>query len=432
MIPSCLASGVSAIMQKTTGVLTLTILGILGQAAACWAGDELPETGEKRDTLLYVRTDPPGAKVLLNGKELGVSNGLFPVEPGTGTILVELEGRQPGQRQVIIRANGVTRVELKLKPQTKAYGAHSIGRPSQGTMEPVSSTVGVKFFRPGDSITITEVKATSPDLKNGDKMIVSGYYTLASEPRASLCFFTTATTGSGIGPIRPEQTIGIAKGEGRFELSKTLDCDGYHHVTFYSVATGKPFGGLYFGTAKRMEEIKHWDVRKVGYTAIEPGHSSVELQSEQKTDVKARRRRLRLLRSRRLADPKMPASPATSRKGPLNWLASPITRRPLNQRGGSRMARRRISLRWRPSQRDGHSPRRTSRLRFSSASRTCPAARLIRSSISTLTRACGAAPGSWMIMEESCQTAMCSPPNLARRPKRPGSESASPWAHGKR
>ena len=86
----------------------------------CASGQTSPKTGEKRDTLLYVRTVPPGAKVLLNGKELGTSNGLFPVEPGTGTILVELEGREPGERQVIIRANGITRVELKLKPQAKA------------------------------------------------------------------------------------------------------------------------------------------------------------------------------------------------------------------------------------------------------------------------------------------------------------------------
>ena len=37
----------------------------------------------------------------------------------------------------------------------------------------------VGSFRHGDSITITEVKATSPDLKSGDKVIVKGHYTLA-------------------------------------------------------------------------------------------------------------------------------------------------------------------------------------------------------------------------------------------------------------
>ena len=248
-------------LRKTSRLLAVVLLCGIGQAVEFLRADEPVKTGEKRDTLLYVRTDPPGAKVFLNGKELGISNGLFPVEPGTGTILVELEGRKPGERPVIIRANGITRVDLKLKPQAKADDAHFIGRPPQGTVQPVSNTVGVNSFRDGDSITIMEVKATSPDLKNGDKVIVKGYYTLASEPEASLCLFATATTGSGIGPIRPGQTIGITKGAGPFELFETLDCDGYLHVTFYSVPGGKPFGGLYFGTAKQMEEIKHWDVR---------------------------------------------------------------------------------------------------------------------------------------------------------------------------
>ena len=108
-------------MLRTFGrLLALVLLCGVGQAGVPSGADESVKTGEKRDTLLYVRTDPPGAKVLLNGKELGTSNGLFQVDPGTGTIYVELEGREPGERQVIIQANGVTRVELQLKPQANA------------------------------------------------------------------------------------------------------------------------------------------------------------------------------------------------------------------------------------------------------------------------------------------------------------------------
>jgi hypothetical protein len=109
-------------------------------------------------------------------------------------------------------------------------------------------TVGPKFFRSGDSITITEVKATSPDLRTPFKVTVKGHYTLASEPKASLCLFATATKGSGKSEVRPEQRIRITKGQGEFELSETLDCDGYLHVSFYN---GESFGGLYFGTAKQ-------------------------------------------------------------------------------------------------------------------------------------------------------------------------------------
>ena len=130
----------------------------------------------------------------------------------------------------------------------------------------IQVTLGVKFFSDGDSITITEVKATSPDLKTGDKVIVKGRYTLSSNPKASLSLFVTDTKGPGKGEIRPEQNVGISKGQGEFELSTTLEYGGYLHITFYSVADGKPFGGLYFGTAKQMEEIKHWDLRR-WYTA---------------------------------------------------------------------------------------------------------------------------------------------------------------------
>jgi hypothetical protein len=132
--------------------------------------------------------------------------------------------------------------------------------------EIIQVTVGVKFFRDGDSITITEVKATSPDLKTGDKVIVKGHYTLASKPKASLSLFETAKKGPGEAEIRPEQRIGISNGLGEFELSTTLEYDGYLHVTLYSVPEGKSFGGLYFGTAKQMEDIKNWDLRS-RYTA---------------------------------------------------------------------------------------------------------------------------------------------------------------------
>ena len=132
--------------------------------------------------------------------------------------------------------------------------------------EIIQVTIGVKFFRDGDSITITEVKSTSPDLKTGDKVIVKGRYILASKPKASLFLSVTDTKGPGKSEIDPEQKIGITEGQGNFELSATLKYDGYLHVTFCSAAENKPFGELYFGTAKQMEEIKHWDARS-WYTA---------------------------------------------------------------------------------------------------------------------------------------------------------------------
>lgn len=130
----------------------------------------------------------------------------------------------------------------------------------------IQVTIGPKFFQDGDSIIITEIKAISPDLKTGDKVTVKGSYTLASKPKATLSLFATDTQGPGKEESQPEQKKDISSGQGEFELSITLKCDGYLHVTFYSVPDGKPFGGLYFGTAKQMEEIKAWKIQD-WYTA---------------------------------------------------------------------------------------------------------------------------------------------------------------------
>ena len=126
-------------LKKTSGLLVLVLLCGVGQVGGLMRADEPIKTGEKRDTLLYVRTDPPGAKVFLNGKELGTTNGLFRVEPGRGKIFLELEGRKADERQVTIQANGVTRVEVELKPQPKATT----------TAEPakIPFVLGAKSFR---------------------------------------------------------------------------------------------------------------------------------------------------------------------------------------------------------------------------------------------------------------------------------------------
>ena len=103
--------------MKRTLVFAVALLCVVVQIAACLAADP-PKTGEKRDTLIYVRSDPPGAKVLVDGKELGRTNGLFPVDAGVATVILELKGHAPVTKQVTIQAEGITRIEIELKPQT--------------------------------------------------------------------------------------------------------------------------------------------------------------------------------------------------------------------------------------------------------------------------------------------------------------------------
>jgi hypothetical protein len=169
-------------------------------------------------------------------------------------------------KPLVIQADENGEVSLLVK-RKEDFSAASAFSDSAIQQKIIHVTEGVKFFRDGDSITITEVKATSPDLKTGDKVIVKGRYTLSSKPKATLSLFATDKKGGpGKGETRPEQKICISQGQGEFALATTLEYDGYLHVTFYSIAEGKPISGLYFGTAKQMEEIKHWDVRS-WYTA---------------------------------------------------------------------------------------------------------------------------------------------------------------------
>jgi len=78
------------------------------------------EAKTKRDTLLYVATSPSGAKVLVDGKPIGTTDGLFPIEPGVRRIIVELRGHDQQGKEVTIRAGDITRLKLRLKRRTDA------------------------------------------------------------------------------------------------------------------------------------------------------------------------------------------------------------------------------------------------------------------------------------------------------------------------
>ncbi len=68
--------------------------------------------------MLFVRTVPPGAKVLSDGQLLGDSDDVFPIEPGTHRIAIELNGYEPKEEKVAVRRGEVTRLTLELKKRT--------------------------------------------------------------------------------------------------------------------------------------------------------------------------------------------------------------------------------------------------------------------------------------------------------------------------
>lgn len=70
---------------------------------------------------LSVETDPPGARVSVDGEERGTAPvELEGLEPGEVTVAARMNGRIPEQREVTLEASKTAEVKLVLKPRRKA------------------------------------------------------------------------------------------------------------------------------------------------------------------------------------------------------------------------------------------------------------------------------------------------------------------------
>jgi hypothetical protein len=79
-------------------------------------------TAGQLPTRLYVRTIPAGARVVLDGKELGLSDNLFIVLPGGHTVTIELEGHLPEKRDVKLPAERITRLVITMVKRQDPVG----------------------------------------------------------------------------------------------------------------------------------------------------------------------------------------------------------------------------------------------------------------------------------------------------------------------
>ena len=134
-----------------------------------------------------------------------------------------------------------------------AFGGRAATDETSGNLpHAVRFELGDAQFARGDNITITQMRGTSETIATGGTYCVEGTYTLASGDEADLAFFTTTITDSGPSPIDPRQHVRLKKGTGSFRLVKTLNEDGYLHLSFYPVPSGGDFGGVYFGQGNRV------------------------------------------------------------------------------------------------------------------------------------------------------------------------------------
>jgi len=123
----------------------------------------------------------------------------------------------------------------------------------------VAFDVGATEFSSGDRIVVERVHSSTGQIAPGAALTVLGRYELCSRETALLYLGVTATTSVGAATaVEPRQQSEVALGSGQFELTYVVPGPGYPHVTFYDSSTGKPFGGVYFGTDETLLRTKSW------------------------------------------------------------------------------------------------------------------------------------------------------------------------------
>ncbi len=100
----------------------LFFLALLTLLAGALFAQEVEKLSEPK-TLLFIRTVPEGASVLIDGKKVGATDDLFRVEPGVRRIVIELDGHTPQSKELTIRAGRITRLVLQLKQSQSPTGA---------------------------------------------------------------------------------------------------------------------------------------------------------------------------------------------------------------------------------------------------------------------------------------------------------------------
>jgi hypothetical protein len=111
--------------MRSAAVLPTLLLSLAILSAGCGQPPGVATSASPK-TRLYVRTVPPGAQVMVDGKPLGASDGLFLVPAGTSRVSVQFDGQTPQVQQVEIAAGQITRIEIKLG-EAAAAGARGMG-----------------------------------------------------------------------------------------------------------------------------------------------------------------------------------------------------------------------------------------------------------------------------------------------------------------
>jgi hypothetical protein len=84
-------------------------------------------------TVIDIRSDPPGAAIVLDGNRIGVTNATFNTFPGTHVVALEKPGYEAASREVVVEEGMTARVALTLRPSSART---EIRRPRRSRLVP--------------------------------------------------------------------------------------------------------------------------------------------------------------------------------------------------------------------------------------------------------------------------------------------------------
>ena len=123
-------------------------------------------------------------------------------------------------------------------------------------MHPVQFQLGDTYLLPGDSIKIDQVRGTSDAISRGNLYEVTGTYTLASHPNATLAASVSTNENGGKSSWMRVQQVDVDQGSGRFRLFFYMETSGFPHISLYPADRGESFAGVYFGTGSSVMPVK--------------------------------------------------------------------------------------------------------------------------------------------------------------------------------
>src|SRR5262249_48659295 len=170
----------------------------------------------RRTSERFSRSESSGAAVAEQALHLTRPRTLFRVAPCVSCRLV---GIPAGQVSLMFGAQETFIMRAVLLTGLLLSSSVLAAPPAQMS---VPTALGPKAFRDGDVIEITDVRATSPKLEQGDSLTVRGRVRLASQDHAQLGLYLTQTEGGGSEETDPSQTMQVKRGLGEFELKATI------------------------------------------------------------------------------------------------------------------------------------------------------------------------------------------------------------------